>query len=121
MEETATEKQQLTSQHEQATEALAAKLESMDLESSGDAQVQATSSKAEETNPRRLIVYSRKQILYLSKSPLVKPPDGMPSFKSWFGSVATAFLGDTILTRCFTVNSANKPSHHRRKRLSPRE
>ena len=36
---------------------------------------------------RTLVIYLRPQILKLSKSPLVKPPCGMPSLKEWFGSV----------------------------------
>ncbi|KAI0793417.1 hypothetical protein C8Q75DRAFT_750127 [Abortiporus biennis] len=35
--------------------------------------------------PRPPYVYSRAEILYLSKSPLVKAPDGMPPLKYWFG------------------------------------
>jgi hypothetical protein len=34
---------------------------------------------------RRLVIYLRPQMLKLSKSPLVKPPDGMPTLKDWFG------------------------------------
>ena len=34
---------------------------------------------------RRLVVYPRPHMLRLSKSPLVKPPEGMPSLKDWFG------------------------------------
>jgi zinc finger CCCH domain-containing protein 13 len=32
-----------------------------------------------------LYIYSIRQCLYLSKSPLVKAPDGMPLLKDWFG------------------------------------
>lgn len=35
-------------------------------------------------------VYSPSQLLRLAKSPLVKPPDGMPPLKDWFGYVLTA-------------------------------
>ena len=35
--------------------------------------------------PRPLKVYGRHDILLLSKSPLVKPPQGMPALKEWFG------------------------------------
>ncbi|GBE78384.1 hypothetical protein SCP_0112690 [Sparassis crispa] len=38
-----------------------------------------------DTPPRPLRVYTRSQVLYLHKSPLVKPPDGMPPLKDWFG------------------------------------
>jgi hypothetical protein len=34
---------------------------------------------------RRLVIYQRPQTLKLSKSPLVKPPEGMPALKDWFG------------------------------------
>ncbi|KAF5311761.1 hypothetical protein D9619_003016 [Psilocybe cf. subviscida] len=36
--------------------------------------------------PRPLRKYSRKQLVRLSASPLVKPPDNMPELKVWFGS-----------------------------------
>ena len=43
-------------------------------------------AKAETDSPPRLLIrYTRKHLLLLSKSPLVKVPDGMPTFKSWFG------------------------------------
>ena len=35
--------------------------------------------------PRHLYMYTRAQALYLSKSPLVQCPQGMPDFKDWFG------------------------------------
>jgi len=38
--------------------------------------------------PRPLIMYSRSQLLFLHKSPLVKIPNGMPAFKDWFGYAA---------------------------------
>ena len=37
--------------------------------------------------PRDLHVYSHFQLLWLSKSPLVSPPDSMPALKDWFGCV----------------------------------
>ncbi|KAI6136760.1 hypothetical protein F5141DRAFT_48147 [Pisolithus sp. B1] len=36
--------------------------------------------------PRPFIMYSRSQLLFLHKSPLVKTPDGMPVLKDWFGT-----------------------------------
>ena len=42
-----------------------------------------------EQSPRELRVYTHPQLLWLSKSPLVKPPDGMPPLKDWFGYVLT--------------------------------
>lgn len=38
-----------------------------------------------ETTPRLLHVYTRPQLLYLAKSPLVRVPDNMPPLKDWFG------------------------------------
>ncbi|GJE86043.1 hypothetical protein PsYK624_021230 [Phanerochaete sordida] len=35
--------------------------------------------------PREPHVYTRAQLLWISKSPLVKPPEGMPALKDWFG------------------------------------
>ena len=37
---------------------------------------------------RPLHVYKRPELLYLSKSPLVKSPDGLPPLKEWFGYVS---------------------------------
>ncbi|KAF9821948.1 hypothetical protein IEO21_00378 [Rhodonia placenta] len=39
----------------------------------------------ESTSSRLPAVYNRAQILSLRRSPLVKPPDGMPALKDWFG------------------------------------
>jgi len=45
----------------------------------------------EDTSPkptdalRPFYIYTRSQALYLSKSPLVQCPQGMPDFKDWFG------------------------------------
>ena len=35
--------------------------------------------------PRPILIYTRDQLLSLSKSPLVKAPPDMPDLKSWFG------------------------------------
>lgn len=43
-------------------------------------------------SPRLLHVYARPQILQLSKSPLVKQPDGMPALKEWFGCVSNGTM-----------------------------
>ncbi|TCD63396.1 hypothetical protein EIP91_005604 [Steccherinum ochraceum] len=47
----------------------------------------SSSSNGENQDPprRRLHVYPRPHILFLSKSPLVEAPDGMPVLKDWFG------------------------------------
>ncbi|KAK7694557.1 hypothetical protein QCA50_001743 [Cerrena zonata] len=47
--------------------------------------VNDTNGKAPETPSRKLHVYTRSQLLSLSKSPLVKTPNDLPSFKDWFG------------------------------------
>jgi hypothetical protein len=39
------------------------------------------------TPPRRLMIYTRPQILLIHQSPLVKPPSDMPALKDWFGYV----------------------------------
>lgn len=44
-----------------------------------------TNGKAPETPPRKLYVYTRSQLLHLSKSSLVKTPSELPSFRDWFG------------------------------------
>lgn len=41
----------------------------------------------ENSTLRPLIVYTRKELIHLSTSPLVKVPDRMPAFKAWFGCV----------------------------------
>ncbi|EKM60978.1 uncharacterized protein PHACADRAFT_24203 [Phanerochaete carnosa HHB-10118-sp] len=35
--------------------------------------------------PRELHIYAYSQLLRISRSPLVKPPEGMPALKEWFG------------------------------------
>jgi len=42
--------------------------------------------------PRHFYMYTRAQALYLSKSPLVQCPEGMPDFKDWFGWVSLRFV-----------------------------
>lgn len=46
-----------------------------------------STSKSERVSSQLLRVYTRSQVLYLRDSPLVKPPEGMPSMKEWFGYV----------------------------------
>ncbi|KAI1797792.1 hypothetical protein LXA43DRAFT_266656 [Ganoderma leucocontextum] len=46
--------------------------------------VEDVNEKTAET-ARPLNVYTRHELLHLSKSPLVNPPDDMPPFKDWFG------------------------------------
>lgn len=68
---------------------LVADLQKAELQSSDDTMEQAPSTATmDSSRPSRPIIYTRKQLLHLSNSPLVKVPDGMPSFASWFGCVA---------------------------------
>ena len=53
----------------------------------GDSEDTQAVAQAEPPDFRPRIVYTRKQLVLLSQSPLVKPPDGMPEFKAWFGLV----------------------------------
>jgi hypothetical protein len=43
------------------------------------------------TSFRPFVSYSQSQILWLYRSPLVSPPNGMPSLKDWFG-YASSFM-----------------------------
>jgi len=53
-----------------------------------DVQDASTPDSAAETEPPRpLHIYTRRQLVSLSRSPLVKVPDGMPELKDWFGYV----------------------------------
>lgn len=47
----------------------------------------STDEEKVEQSPRPLHVYKRHELLFLSKSPLVKPPDDLPPLKDWFGYV----------------------------------
>lgn len=72
---------------------LAGKLEKLQLQSADSSLdapsefVSANGSLGENSTPRPFIVYTRKELIHLSTSPLVKVPDGMPAFKVWFGCV----------------------------------
>lgn len=48
---------------------------------------------------RPFITYSRPQLLFIHKSPLVQPPCGMPALKDWFGFVLPLLL-------------CHQPAHH---------
>lgn len=90
MDDTTFENAQTNTQNVSAQERLAAELGKVKIGDFSEAQDQpsaATKVKTEEPAARPLIIYTRKQILHLSQSPLIKLPDNMPSFKSWFGSV----------------------------------
>lgn len=72
---------------------LAEKLDKLELESPENslekpsASVGDNTSSGENNTPRPLIFYTRKELIHLSTSPLVKVPDRMPAFKVWFGCV----------------------------------
>lgn len=51
-------------------------------------------------DPRPRIIYTRKQLVLLSQSPLVKVPDGMPEFRAWFGFVVRLFRLPAITIQC---------------------
>ncbi|KIY72735.1 hypothetical protein CYLTODRAFT_417522 [Cylindrobasidium torrendii FP15055 ss-10] len=51
-----------------------------------DTPPQENSSPTTPPAPRRLVIYSAKQLLALYKSPLVCAPPNMPDLKDWFGS-----------------------------------
>ncbi|KAL0950976.1 hypothetical protein HGRIS_007724 [Hohenbuehelia grisea] len=53
----------------------------------GLGQVEPTESEKDTGTPlaRPMIIYTRAQIVYLHKSPLVRPPEGMPELNDWFG------------------------------------
>lgn len=73
-----------TLQGEKAVDVLATELEKVEIQTEEDTQAVQT----ENTDNRPRIIYTRSQLLDLSLSPLVKPPDSMPSFKTWFGFVS---------------------------------
>ncbi|KAF8609305.1 hypothetical protein BDV93DRAFT_139782 [Ceratobasidium sp. AG-I] len=54
-------------------------------QSSNDGSPELPSGVPPELNTRSFVQYTRAELLYLSKSPLVKIPNGMPAFKDWFG------------------------------------
>lgn len=88
--DSSTETPKDSSQNAPSVDALAEGLEKTVLES--DTQDTQAASHHECAEPRPLIIYTRKQLVFLSQSPLVKAPEGMPEFKVWFGSVITVLL-----------------------------
>jgi hypothetical protein len=44
-----------------------------------------TGAQRPECGHRIILTYSRQQLLQIQSSPLVQPPEGMPSLKDWFG------------------------------------
>ncbi|KAL4064972.1 hypothetical protein V8B97DRAFT_1193294 [Scleroderma yunnanense] len=68
-----------------AVDAVSDSLTNLSLQSS-DLPKEPPSRPQNEPTPRPFITYSRSQLLFLHKSPLVKIPNGMPAFKDWFGT-----------------------------------
>ncbi|KAG8715987.1 hypothetical protein FRC11_011680 [Ceratobasidium sp. 423] len=52
---------------------------------SGGVPKEPSPDQDKKSNTRPFIRYTRAHLLYLSKSPLVTVPNGMPHFKDWFG------------------------------------
>ncbi|KAL5519113.1 hypothetical protein ACEPAH_796 [Sanghuangporus vaninii] len=80
-----TEPPQNSSQNAPSVDALVEGLEKTALEN--DAQDTQAAVQQECAESRLHIVYTRKQLVFLSQSPLVKLPEGMPEFKVWFGEL----------------------------------
>jgi hypothetical protein len=79
-----------------------------------------TSSKSSDA-PRPLYIYTRTQALYISKSPLVRCPQGMPDFKDWFGWVSSQICRSFVLsiTVSFKAIGTNNP-RQRKIQMLPR-
>ena len=98
MDEASNDNVQLHAQNPQSQDSLASQLEHLAIQDHAESHEQAQApAEAQELAPRPYIVYTRSQILHLSQSPLVKLPDGMPSFKSWFGFVFRCSLSSLNL------------------------
>lgn len=59
-------------------------LSSADTSTQPDVNTEQISQKQPSLS-RPILIYTRKQLLFLCKSPLVKAPPDMPDLKSWFG------------------------------------
>lgn len=64
--------------------------------------------KTSDTPARPLRVYARYDILQLSKSPLIELPEGMPTFKEWFGYVRTDATTLCFYNEFSTVTGTSK-------------
>ncbi|EJD04137.1 uncharacterized protein FOMMEDRAFT_146175 [Fomitiporia mediterranea MF3/22] len=103
---------QESTQNVPSVDALADALEETALQGdAGDTQVVA---KAEGPETRSRIVYTRKHLIHLSQSPLVKVPDGMPAFKSWFGDWNEQSLQAKKESESLNVNGAPRDRRYRR-------
>ncbi|KAJ1311343.1 hypothetical protein OPQ81_009836 [Rhizoctonia solani] len=61
----------------------------------GDVSKEHSSDQDKNANTRPFIRYTRAYLLYLSKSPLVTVPNGMPHFKDWFGEWGDTSVAST--------------------------
>ena len=75
-------------QGEKSVDVLASELEKAEIRTKEDTQAVETKN----ADTRLRITYSRTQLLNLSQSPLVKPPDDMPNFKAWLGFVVRSLV-----------------------------
>jgi hypothetical protein len=73
-------------------------------------------------NSRPFISYTQAQILFLHKSPLVSPPQGMPVFKDWFGYAhISAFSTITVLSYPSETGMNKTPQKRTLKPRRPQE
>lgn len=73
-----------------------------------------TSSKATDA-PRPFYIYTRAQALHLSKSPLVRCPQGMPDFKDWFGWVSSPICFSLVLSADLFLEATGTNNPQQRK------
>lgn len=110
---------QVSQKKETDDDELAEKLESLEVDSAENSLEEpsgstgAKGSSDENNTPRPPIVYTRKELIHLSTSPLVKVPDQMPSFKVWFGCVR--FQGFCFSSAHLVTANSNQ-YHHKARR-----
>ncbi|GAB1519014.1 hypothetical protein RhiTH_002079 [Rhizoctonia solani] len=65
------------------------------MQPSVDEPLERSTDQDKKYSTRPFVRYTRAQLLYLSKSPLVTVPNGMPHFKDWFGEWGDASIATT--------------------------
>ncbi|KAF8680131.1 hypothetical protein RHS04_04352 [Rhizoctonia solani] len=65
------------------------------MQPSVDEPLEQSTDQDKKYSTRPFVRYTRAQLLYLSKSPLVTVPNGMPHFKDWFGEWGDASIATT--------------------------
>ncbi|CDO72329.1 hypothetical protein BN946_scf184977.g26 [Trametes cinnabarina] len=65
--------------------------------------------KSQDSDPRPLRIYTCHDLLFLSRSPLIGLPEGMPAFKDWFGD-----WNEQVGTKKETEGTANTTARDRR-------